>query len=149
MAYKRKITELIYDIEIFVKSLFFSLYFIMFSLLSFYNFKNWGQSWRRGTMCACKSTGGGFDPHSRRWNIYLHLYFYFFALVSRGKRGVEFRRRQKLAESGERSVLTLGSLCLPCCAQDTAWSQKKRKKLSNNFKYVVLFCKKIVLNDEK
>ena len=30
-----------------------------------------------------KLTGCGFDPHSWRWKIYLHLYFYFFALVSR------------------------------------------------------------------
>ena len=30
-----------------------------------------------------KSTCYGFDPHSRRQNIYLHLYFHFFALVSR------------------------------------------------------------------
>ena len=30
-----------------------------------------------------KLTGCGFDPHSRRWNIYLNLYFHFFALVSR------------------------------------------------------------------
>ena len=30
-----------------------------------------------------KSTGCGFDPHSRKLNIYLHLYFHFFALVSR------------------------------------------------------------------
>ena len=30
-----------------------------------------------------KSTGCRFDPHSRKWNIYLHLYFHFFALVSR------------------------------------------------------------------
>ena len=30
-----------------------------------------------------KPTGCGFDPHSRRWNIYLNLYFHFFALVSR------------------------------------------------------------------
>ena len=30
-----------------------------------------------------KPTGCGFDPHSRRWNIYLNLYFYFFPLVSR------------------------------------------------------------------
>ena len=29
---------------------------------------------------------------------------------------------QNSAESGERSVLTLGSLCLPCCVRDTAWS---------------------------
>ena len=30
-----------------------------------------------------KPTGCGFDPHSRKWNIYLNLYFYFFAPVSR------------------------------------------------------------------
>ena len=30
-----------------------------------------------------KSTGCGFDPHSRKWNIYLHIYFHFFALVSK------------------------------------------------------------------
>ena len=30
-----------------------------------------------------KPTGCGFDPHSRRWNIYLNLYFHFFALMSR------------------------------------------------------------------
>ena len=30
-----------------------------------------------------KSTGCGFDPHSRKWNIYLHLYLHLFALVSR------------------------------------------------------------------
>ena len=29
-----------------------------------------------------KQTGCGLDPHSRRWNIYLNLYFHFFALVS-------------------------------------------------------------------
>ena len=28
-------------------------------------------------------TGCGFEPHSRRWNIYLNVYFHFFALVSR------------------------------------------------------------------
>ena len=30
-----------------------------------------------------KPTGYGFDLHSRRRNIYLNLYFHFFALVSR------------------------------------------------------------------
>ena len=29
---------------------------------------------------------------------------------------------QNLAESGERNVLTQGSLCLRCCVRDTAWS---------------------------
>ena len=28
-------------------------------------------------------TGCAFDPHSKRWNIYLNLYFHFLALVSR------------------------------------------------------------------
>ena len=41
-----------------------------------------GQSWRSGTKCDCE-TGCGSDPHSRRRNIYLNLYFHFFALVSR------------------------------------------------------------------
>ena len=30
-----------------------------------------------------KSTGCRFDSHSMKFNIYLHLYFHFFALVSR------------------------------------------------------------------
>ena len=50
-----------------------------------------------------KLTGCGFDPHSRKRNIYLHLYF-----------------------RGERTVLTLGSLFrrfrLPCCVRETSWS---------------------------
>ena len=29
-----------------------------------------------------KSTGCGFNLHSRKLNIYLHLYFHFFGLVS-------------------------------------------------------------------
>ena len=30
-----------------------------------------------------KPTGCGFDPPSRRWNIYLLLYFHFLVLVSK------------------------------------------------------------------
>ena len=44
---------------------------------------NWGQSRRRGKKMTVKWTGCGFDPHSRKWNTYLHLYFDFFVLVSR------------------------------------------------------------------
>ena len=67
-----------------------------------------------------KSTGCRFDPHSRRLNIYLNLYFHFFALVSvEAKRGVEFchstrntsRIRQKV---GNGVSGTLGSFSLPC-----------------------------------
>ena len=69
-----------------------------------------------------KPTGCGFDPHSRRWNIYLNLYFHFFALVSRLSRCwvLPLNRQclQNSAESGECNVSTLGSLCLPCCVRD-------------------------------
>ena len=47
----------------------------------------------RGTVAqsvTVKPTGCEFDPHSRRCNIYLNLYFPFFALVSKQKRGVDF-----------------------------------------------------------
>ena len=72
-----------------------------------------------------KSFGWEFDPHARRWNIYL-LKLIFPCLRS----GVEVKRwvlplntqcLQNSAESEERTVLTLGSLCLPFCVRDTAW----------------------------
>ena len=45
---------------------------------------DWGQSCSAvSRSVTVKPTGCGFDPHSRRWNIYLNLYFRFFALVSR------------------------------------------------------------------
>ena len=37
-----------------------------------------------------KPTGCGFDPHWRRWNIYLNLYFHFFALVLRLSAALSF-----------------------------------------------------------
>ena len=54
-----------------------------------------------------KSTGCEFDPLSKKLNIY--LYFHFFAALSSATQ----HAIRNLAESGERSVLTLGSLCLP------------------------------------
>lgn len=68
---------------------------------------------------AVNATGCGFDPHSRRCNIYLHLNFHFFVLVLRQKRVGE-SRLQNSTESGERSILTLGSLSLSCCVRDIA-----------------------------
>ena len=53
----------------------------------------------------------------------LKFIFLFLRSGVEAKRGVEFHHSlQKSAKSGERSVLTLGSLCLPCCVQDTAWN---------------------------
>ena len=72
-----------------------------------------------------KPNGCWFDPHSRRWNIYINLYFHFFALVSRLSAALSSATQhclQNSAESGEWNVLTLSSLCLPCCVRDTAWS---------------------------
>ena len=37
----------------------------------------------QGHSVTVKSIGCGFGPQSRKLNIYLHLYFHYFALVSR------------------------------------------------------------------
>ena len=69
-------------------------------------------------------TGCGFDPHSRRRNIYLNLYFHFFALVSKLSAGLSSTTQHAMPPEFGRQwgtgVLTLGSLCLPCCVRDTA-----------------------------
>ena len=73
-----------------------------------------------------KPTGRGFDPHSRRGNIFLNLYFHFFALVSRQSAALSSATQHAMPPefgsplSAERSVLTLGSLCLPWCVRDKA-----------------------------
>ena len=47
---------------------------------------------------------------------YLNLYFHFFALGDKAKRGVEFCHLTRNASRiRKRNVLTLGSFCLPCC----------------------------------
>ena len=81
-----------------------------------------------------------------------YLFTFIFSFLSSGveaKRGVEFchstpnasRIRQKVGN--ERSVLTLDSLCLPCCVRDTAWSYffLLNASFKKQFKYVNL-CKK-------
>ena len=69
-----------------------------------------------------KPIGCGFDPHLRRWNIYLNVYFHFFALVSRLSAALSSATQHamppKFGRNAERSVLTLGSLCLTCCVRD-------------------------------
>ena len=68
------------------------------------------------------ATGCGFDPYSSELNIYLHLYFHFFALVSRQTTcGVDFRHSarktfttpRKVKNGGDKGKLLLqGSLWL-------------------------------------
>ena len=56
------------------KKLYYTIYFIYCTEAS------------RGAVAqsvTVEPTGCGFDPHSRRGNIYLNLYFHFFALVLR------------------------------------------------------------------
>ena len=73
-----------------------------------------------------KSTGCVSIP-TRGSIIIIIIYIFISSLWCRGKARrwvppVSTQYPQNTAESGERSVLTLGSLCLPCCVQDTAWS---------------------------
>ena len=59
---------------------------------------NRSQLWRKGTK-RVKSTGCGFDPHSNRVPLLIRQCL------------------QNSAESGERGVLRLGTLCLSCCVR--------------------------------
>ena len=67
--------------------------------------------------------GCGFDPHSRERII---INVFISSLWHQGKKAaVEFRHStrnvsKKWGESGERSMLTICSLCLSCCVRDTA-----------------------------
>ena len=73
-----------------------------------------------------KPAGCGFDPPLEEMKYLLKFIFLFFALVSRKARRwvlpLNTQCLQNSAESGERRVLTLGSLGLPCCVRDTTWS---------------------------
>ena len=57
-----------------------------------------------------KPTGCGFDPHSRRWNIYLNLYFHFFALVSTQSPALSSATQHTMPPEFERKS-GLGFLC--------------------------------------
>ena len=83
-----------------------------------------GQSWHRGTKWTA-TTGCGFDPHSRKWNIYLNIRFFALSCQGKARRWVSQLNTQCLrssAKSGAQNVLTLGSLCLFCCVQDIMWN---------------------------
>ena len=77
------------------------------------------------------ATGCGFVSYSKK-----QMYLYnFFALVSRKTVALSFATQylQNSAESGERSVLTLGSLCLAC-------SETEKKYMSI---YICVFNRKL------
>ena len=58
----------------------------------------------------------------------MFIIFSFLRSDVEAKHGVEFRHSthnaSRTEESGERSVLTLGSHCLPCYIRNTAWDYK-------------------------
>ena len=75
-----------------------------------------------------KSTGCGFNRHPRKWNIYLHLYFHFFVLVSRQSAVLIFATQHAISPElgGKWGTECLNTrFLLPCCVRDIAWSSKK------------------------
>ena len=81
---------------------------------------NTGASRGAGTKCDCKPTGFGFDlqlRNLRKLNIYLNFIFPFFAVVSKQKVALSSAIQHAMQNSAERSALTLGFLCLPCCVR--------------------------------
>ena len=56
-----------------------------------------------GQSVTVKLTVCGFNPHSRRCNVYLNLYFHFFALVSRQSSALSFASQHAMPpESGRK-----------------------------------------------
>ena len=61
---------------------------------------------------------------SKRWWVRFPLEEmrkFIFSFLRSGVENMEFL--QYSAETGDQSVLTICSLCLPCCVRDTAWSR--------------------------
>ena len=91
------------------------IFFYVYNLLKF-----WGRSWRSGTRCDCETNWLWVRSPLEEMKYLFKFIFPFLRSGVKAKCGVEFR--YSCNESGERSILTLGSLCLPCCVRDRAWS---------------------------
>ena len=92
------------------------IYIYLISVLIWINLMT-HQSLHRSTMCDCKI------DWLWKWNIYIFVSSLW--CQDKARRWVPLLNTQGLqnsAESDERSVLTLGFLCPPCCVRDTAWS---------------------------
>ena len=61
----------------------------------------------------------GSNPLEEIKYFYFNLHFYFLAMLLRQSAALNSATQQNSAENGERSVLKLGSLCVPCCVRDT------------------------------
>ena len=89
-------------------------------------FKSEGSRGSGAESMIVSATGCEFDPHSRKCNVYLNLYFHFFALKSRLIAALNSATQHAVPrESGGKSrteCLTLGSLCLPRYMRETACS---------------------------
>ena len=87
-----------------------------------------------------KTTGCGFDPHTRRWNIYLNLYFHFFALVSRTSAALSSATQHAVRPEfgrkwGTECLNTRFPLPTLLCA---GYSVKLKKKILWYIKYCVI-----------
>ena len=118
------------------------------------NFIQWnGDKGSRGGGHKCVTvnvSGCEFDPHSRKWNIYLNVYLNFLrsAVEVKAQRwfpAFNTQCFQNSADNGKRSILILGSLCLPCCGiQREADNNTRGIKLSRDLKS--LPCERIHAN---
>ena len=84
-----------------------------------------GRSWRSGTRCDCKTNWLWVRSSLEDMKYLPKFIFPFRRSGVQVKRGVEFCHSTRNAsriwqEVRNGSVLTLGSLCLPCCVWDTA-----------------------------
>ena len=79
------------------------------------------------TLCPCATTGLSWSSVRHPLEEMKYLLTWCRRQARRWVLPLNTPCLQNSAESGERSVLTLGSLCLPCSVWDTAWSWKKNQ----------------------
>ena len=66
----------------------------------------------RAQSVTVNATGCGFHPHTDKCNIYLNLYF--LRLSAALHSATQHAMSPEFGVKGERSVSTLGPLCIPC-----------------------------------
>ena len=73
--------------------------------------------------------GCGFDPQSGKRNIYLNLYFHFFALAATPSAALStanpYAMPSKFSEKWDQSILTPGSPYIPCHVRYIAYTYTK------------------------
>ena len=96
-----------------------------------------------------KPTACGFDLHSRRWNIYLNLYFHFFGLVSRLSAALSSATQHSMPpEFGRKRGTECLNTGFPLPTLTVCRIQREADLISRNFNIYINIEKNVFINVE-